>query len=213
MGDKGVKQELLLVSPLILVLLCSLLIDILIGDRELFTTINGGIISPVLDVACGYISIILFSASSILSLVALCFFGDKSSRRDSIASGLIAIASAFISYGFGSVLKPVFGRPRPFEVLNARVVGIWHTSTFSFPSTTTMFVFGFALPILYEKPKLGVILILEALFVGFSVIYTGFHYPADVIAGASLSIGLTILTNMTKRRISYLLKKNCGAFK
>ena len=70
-----------------------------------------------------------------------------------------------------------------------------------------MLVFGFALSILYERLKLGVILVLEALFVGFSVIYTGFHYPADVIAGAFFSIGLTILASKAKHKIARFMKK------
>ncbi|RLG93739.1 hypothetical protein DRO37_07475 [Candidatus Bathyarchaeota archaeon] len=177
-----------------------ILADIAIGDLRLFTLINRGMANPILDVLCGYFSAALFIFTAIISLIIQFFSSnEKESRLNSLATGLLAITSAFIAYYVGSLLKLTFRRPRPSEVLDARIVGLLHTSTFSFPSTTTMFVFGFALPILYEKPKAGLLLTFEALFVGFSVMYAGFHYPSDVIAGILLSTGLTIILNYTKR--------------
>jgi len=179
-----------------------ILADIAVGDLRLFTLINHGMANPILDVLCGYFSAMLFISSAIISLIIQFFSSnEKENRLNSLATGLLAVISAFTAYFIGSLLKLTFRRPRPSEVLDARIVGLLHTSTFSFPSTTTMFVFGFALPILYERPKAGLILTFEALFVGFSVVYTGFHYPSDVIAGILLSTGLTITLNFTKRII------------
>ena len=177
-----------------------ILADIAFGDLKLFTLINHGMANPILDVLCGYFSAALFISTAIISLIIQFFSSnEKESRLNSLATGLLAVISAFTAYYIGSLLKLTFRRPRPSEVLDARIVGLLHTSTFSFPSTTTMFVFGFALPILYEKPKIGLLLTFEALFVGFSVMYAGFHYPSDVIAGILLSTGLTIILNYTKR--------------
>ena len=177
-----------------------ILADIAVGDLRLFTLINHGMANPILDVLCGYFSAMLFISSAIISLIIQFFSSnEKENRLNSLATGLLAVISAFTAYFIGSLLKLTFRRPRPSEVLDARIVGLLHTSTFSFPSTTTMFVFGFALPILYERPKAGLILTFEALFVGFSVVYAGFHYPSDVIAGILLSTGLTIILNYTKR--------------
>ena len=177
-----------------------ILADIAVGDFRLFTLINRGMANPILDVLCGYFSAVLFISSAIISLIIQFLSNkEKENRLDSLATGLLAIISAFTAYYIGSLLKLKFRRPRPSEVLDARIVGLLHTSTFSFPSTTTMFVFGFALPILYERPKVGLILTFEALFVGFSVMYAGFHYPSDVIAGILFSTGLTIILNYTKR--------------
>ena len=177
-----------------------ILADIAIGDLRLFTLINRGMANPILDVLCGYFSAALFISTAIISLIIQFFSNnEKENRLNSLATGLLAVISAFTAYYIGSLLKLTFRRPRPSEVLDARIVGLLHTSTFSFPSTTTMFVFGFALPILYERPKTGLILTLEALFVGFSVMYAGFHYPSDVVAGILLSTGLTVILNYTKR--------------
>jgi len=177
-----------------------ILADIAFGDLRLFTLINRGMANPILDVLCGYFSAALFISTAIISLIIQFFSSNKKENRlNSLATGLLAVISAFTAYYIGSLLKLTFRRPRPSEVLDARIVGLLHTSTYSFPSTTTMFVFGFALPILYERPKAGLILTFEALFVGFSVMYAGFHYPSDVAAGILLSTGLTVILNYTKR--------------
>ncbi|MCD6538467.1 phosphatase PAP2 family protein [Candidatus Bathyarchaeota archaeon] len=177
-----------------------ILADIAFGDLRLFTLINHGMANPILDVLCGYFSAFLFISTAIISLIIQFFSNnEKENRLNSLATGLLAIISAFAAYYIGSLLKLTFRRPRPSEVLDVRIVGLLHTSTFSFPSTTTMFVFGFALPILYERPRAGLILTFEALFVGFSVMYAGFHYPSDVAAGILLSTGLTVILNYTKR--------------
>jgi len=204
-------KEVMYVVPLLVLSALSLLVDLLVGDSELFILVNRGMTNPMLDFACGYLSAFLFIASSAATLFIQFFSGDESSRRSRVISGLLAIASALISYGFGSLLKLAFQRPRPFEVLDARIVGEWRVSTSSFPSTTSMFAFGFALPMLYEKPRIGVILVLEALFIGFSVVYAGFHYPSDVIAGMLLSICLTLPINITKRRLVAAKERNHSA--
>jgi len=70
-----------------------------------------------------------------------------------------------------------------------------------------MLVFGLSLPIFFEKYRLGLTLIINAFFIGFSAIYTGFHYPSDVIAGALLSTAITLFTYRAKPQISRLLVK------
>ena len=53
------------------------------------------------------------------------------------------------------------------------------------------------------------ILTVEALFVGFSVIYAEFHDPSDIIAGILLLTGLTITLNFTKRRfLARIMRKS-----
>ena len=80
-------------------------------------------------------------------------------------------------------------------------------SPFSFPSTTAMFAFGLALPIMFEKPRYGAVLVGAAYFIGFSVVYLGFHFPLDVVAGAVLSLNISLLTSRAKERIILLQGK------
>ena len=201
-------EEITYIAPLLVLSAAFLLVDLLMGDDELFIFVNRRMANPMMDFACGYLSALLFLASSGITLFVQFFYGDESSKRNRVIAGLLAVASALIAYGFGSLLKLAFKRPRPFEVLDANVIGAWHISAYSFPSTTTMLAFGFALSMLYERPRIGVILVLEALFIGFSVIYTGFHYPSDVIAGMLLSICLTLPINITRHRLTVMKGRN-----
>jgi len=195
-------------SPILLASAVLLLVDLAVGDPQLFTLINLGMSNPILDIACAYGSILLFASSSLFSLAALYASDRGEMKRDARASGIVALLTGPLSYGLGSLLKVVVGRPRPFEVLPTRTVGIWHTSSFSFPSTTTMLAFGFALPILFDRPRLGIPLVALAAFIGFSVVYTGFHYPGDVIVGTLLSTVIALSTSMAKPRIARLLAKH-----
>jgi hypothetical protein len=156
-----------------------LLADVIIGDHELFALINQGIVNTILDFACVYVSPILFSVVCVLTLAALFFSVNGMSK----ATGILSIANGILSYGAGSLIKILVQMPRP-EILvatrvipEARIIGFWHTSTFSFPSTTTMLAFGLTLPILLEKRRVGAVLAALSYFMGFAVIYTASLLP------------------------------------
>ena len=180
---------------------------IAIGDYELFTLINRGMSNPFLDFACSYVSLVLFAGSYLLSLLVLYSSKDRSSK----AAGIVSFITGPLAYGVGSLIKILVRRPRPLaaEVLSTlRVIGLWEMSGFSFPSTTTMLAFGFALPILLEKPRGGALLVALSYFMGFSVIYMGFHFPLDVAAGAIFSLDIALCTNMMKKPIAGFLEKH-----
>jgi undecaprenyl-diphosphatase len=177
-----------------------------VGDYELFGLINLGISNSVLDVACVYASSVLFSIFYFLTLARL----YVSHENTSIATGLISFMTGLLSYSLGSLMKLLIRRPRPFDVLlGVRVIGLWETGSFSFPSTTTMLVFGLTLPILflYEKRHYGIFLSLFSYFIGFSVIYTGFHFPADVAAGIIISFCIAACTSRMKGSITNFLER------
>jgi undecaprenyl-diphosphatase len=71
---------------------------------------------------------------------------------------------------------------------------------FSFPSSTTMLAFGLALPFFLEKSKFRYLFLILAILVGFSVIYTGFHFPRDVIFGIFFSILIVFSLNEIKKK-------------
>jgi len=177
-----------------------------VGDYELFRLINLGISNSVLDVACVYAFPVLFSVFYFLALTRLYI----SHENTSIATGLVSLMTGLLSYSVGSLMKLLSRRPRPFDVLlGVRVIGLWKTGSFSFPSTTTMLVFGVTLPILFlfEKRHYGIFLSILSYFIGFSVIYTGFHFPGDVAAGIIISFCIAACTSRMKRPITNFLER------
>lgn len=180
------------------------LADLIIGDYELFKFINQRIVNSILDVACIYASPVLFSIFYLLTLARL----YVSHRTTAISSGAISFITGPLCYLIGSVVKLLVKRPRPFIVLQGvRVIGPWETGSFSFPSTTTMLAFGLTIPILLvSKNRVDrIVLSVLSYFIGFSVIYSGFHFPADVAAGILISLAITLCaTRLQKPIVSFL---------
>ena len=191
-------QTSLVIAPLIFLLLA----DLSIGDYGLFTIINQKLSNPILDLTCAYLAPALFAVFYLITLTLLYSSKDK----EDASYGVVSLVNGPLSYGVGSMIKILIARPRPLEVLDGvRIIGIWHTSTYSFPSTTTMLVFGFTLPILFKGSRYGFVLTALSYLIGFSVVYTGYHFPSDVVAGVLLSIPITAFTTTVKGRIKKFL--------
>jgi membrane-associated phospholipid phosphatase len=180
-----------------------LLADLAIGDTQLFLLINHDAADPVLDFACVYLSPVLFSVFYVTTLVALSLSVNGVSK----ATAVLSIANGALSYGLGTLAKQLIMKPRPEVGVAARTIGFWNASAFSLPSTLTMLAFGLALPILLEKHRAGIILVALSYFIGFSVIYTGFHFPIDVVAGVAFSAAVTLCTNLVKKPLSNYIQK------
>lgn len=100
-------------------------------------------------------------------------------------AGCISIIAILLSYYLNdSVIKSLFARPRPFQVIPDLVTVINPPYGYSFPSGHTASSFAAAFAFYRNLPKGGGIpaLILASL-IGLSRIYVGVHYPTDVLFG------------------------------
>jgi undecaprenyl-diphosphatase len=87
------------------------------------------------------------------------------------------------------VLKPAFGRARPFEAANdVRVIG-QRPDAASFPSGHAANAFAGAFVLSRALPAAAIVWWTLAGAIAFSRVYLGVHYPLDLIAGAI--VGLT----------------------
>lgn len=122
----------------------------------------------------------------------LWLFGGRFGRR-AAARGLMSVAlSSAIANGPAKILAR---RPRPItdEVPLVRHLRKAPRST-SFPSGHSASAFAFATGVSMELPHLAIPLGPLASAVAYSRIYTGAHYPSDVIVGSALGTGVALAT-------------------
>lgn len=123
-------------------------------------------------------------------------------------------AAAVLVWVVGLGLKMLFGRPRP--VLNdpfgflgvggthdfGDPVGVVHAWAFweqaaselwSMPSSHTAFAAVMSVVLASMYPRLSKLCLFMVCVVGFTRVWTGAHYPSDVLMGAALGGGLTAL--------------------
>ena len=167
-------------------------------DRILFLFFNSTCANPAFDIIFPYITkgrhwII----PGIIIAVVYLFFGK---RKAFIVMGLAVITIALSDPISVRILKPLFGRLRPCHpsffvdgthiFLESGRFLFGHKTSLAFPSAhaTNMFAQAMLLTLVY--PKRAVWFFIFASLIGYSRIYVGVHYPADVVAGAIFGMGI-----------------------
>jgi undecaprenyl-diphosphatase len=158
-------------------------------DTVIFLAFNS-IASSFLDSA---FVMITYLGSSIFWLLTIILLWMEKRKKASIYLMIAFIIDTFSL----ALLKTFFHRPRPSQNLSdIKQLSFDIDLGPSFPSGHTQRAFSGAaiLGALFEKFRLP--LIIMAVLVGVSRIYTGVHYPLDVLAGAlnGIILGMTAMT-------------------
>lgn len=89
--------------------------------------------------------------------------------------------------GLVSLLRDRIKRPRPFDTLKVKP-SLSHESGGSFPSKHSSSAMIIALSFFLINPSLALLLIGLACITGASRVFTGVHYPMDVLAGQLIAV-------------------------
>ncbi|MFI7243131.1 bifunctional phosphatase PAP2/diacylglycerol kinase family protein [Streptomyces qinglanensis] len=155
-------------------------------DRSLFRSVaqrhwpRGERVLPRLSRTADHSKLWLGTAAAI----ALSGVGGPGARRGALRGlASVAVTSAVVN----TVGKGAFGRSRPLldEVPVIRRLKRLPTST-SFPSGHAASAAAFATAVTLESRGWGAAVLPVAASVAFSRVYTGVHYPSDVLAGAAI---------------------------
>ncbi|WP_328521064.1 phosphatase PAP2 family protein [Kribbella sp. NBC_00359] len=155
-------------------------------DRALYRSV-AELPTPVLDEPLRRVSDFAnFSKPWFLAAGALALFGGPQGRRAAVAGlGAIGAASLLVN----QPLKKMVGeRHRPDRVGLGVPVQRWvrMPSSGSFPSGHSASAAAFAVAVGEVVPALRPALRGAAAVVAFSRVYTGVHYPSDVLVGATV---------------------------
>jgi undecaprenyl-diphosphatase len=181
-------------------------------DVRTFRLLNGAAENSVFDTAMPLVTEFdQWRIGVILVWCALVLFGKSRARWAALMLIPIIAASDQLS---SSVIKPIFERLRPCELLGG--VHLWledggwmttpadvtrsYKNSFSFPSShaTNITASMLFLGLVYRRrlvPRLAV-----ALLVSYSRIYTGVHWPSDVLAGMLVGAAIAAIAYLIFKR-------------
>jgi len=106
--------------------------------------------------------------------------------RRGLAIGVVGVAAVALSLAVAVALGQVVTESRPFVTDGDTVKLISHGADNSFPSDHAAVAAAIAVAAALAWRKWAVVVVALALFVGFSRVFAGVHYPGDVAAGWAL---------------------------
>jgi undecaprenyl-diphosphatase len=163
----------------------SLLEQLLQCDRNVFLLLNTAVANPFFDVLFVHTTEAAFWI--VPGIAALLLFILKKKKEALVVIGLALLTVAISDPVAARILKPLFGRHRPchpeYFVAGGRFLCGMRTSL-SFPSVHAVNIFAQATLLSCYYPRWKWVYAVFAVFIGYSRIYVGVHYPLDVAGGA-----------------------------
>ena len=133
-------------------------------------------------------------------LLTIFFFFRKNDRK----LALLMIIAIVVDFALVTIVKDFVARERPYQVLDVRQL-VSEDDNKSFPSNHVQISFLLSTIVFVFYRRLGIILFLISLFIGFSRIYLGVHYPSDVLGGAIIGILLALSILKIRQKIYKIL--------
>lgn len=171
-------------------------------NYDLFKDINNlagnGFVDELMKLSAKYLIFVVFAI-----LAVVCVLRLRQRLIWPVVSTVVALVVAFVA---GRIESAVHSESRPFQTHHVHQL-IAHANGQSFPSDHATAAFAVALACaVFLSLRIGVLLFVLALLIGFARVYDGIHYPLD-IAGGFLAglVGVLIsygLTRLARRRIS-----------
>lgn len=118
--------------------------------------------------------------------VVLFFLLRKDWRRQTYYFSVVALSLIVSSGIITTTLRFFFYRPRPYIALSLEPLFMKTSS--AFPSGHAVFFFTLAAAVLFFNRKMGVWFLAIAALMGFARIFSGVHYPLDILGGAAIGV-------------------------
>lgn len=117
------------------------------------------------------------------------FFIKKPTFQQFLGYVLALSGGAFVArFVVTEIVRTLWWRLRPFEVLTNVHQLISHAGGGSFPSGHAAFYFAVAGGLYFIDKRLGVLMLVGSLLIGVARVASGIHWPSDILGG--LAIGM-----------------------
>lgn len=138
------------------------------------------------------------------ALEPICEFGMGVYQKDSLLKRKAYVNGLSIAFAMGlsTLCKYTIARPRPYERYPDLIpIAIEHTPSFPSGHTTAAFTMATNLSLSFKKWYVVLPAYTYASAVGLTRMYSGVHYTSDVLAGALLGTGSSLLTHWINKKL------------
>lgn len=123
--------------------------------------------------------------------VIVYWFVRTPENRQMVVNTLLSAAAAL---GTNNIIGYIYHRDRPF-VAHHVIQLVQHEASASFPSNHTAAAFAVAASIWLWRRKDGWVGFVLSALLGFSRVWSGIHYPMDIIGGMIIGILIAVIIN------------------
>lgn len=103
---------------------------------------------------------------------------------------IFTFVSAFTArFIFTEIIRLLYNRPRPFEIIEGSYQLINHAAGGSFPSGHAALSFAVAAAVAFYYPKTSIAFFIAAILIVAGRITAGVHFPSDILGGAIIGVG------------------------
>lgn len=154
-------------------------------DQQVFNFLNSFAGS-----AAWFDSVVVFFGKWFPYIVVLgaVLFVARSDSKKKIRTTIVLFLPSMLGELVDFVIRQLYNRPRPFEVLSHAHQIISHAGGGSFPSSHTVFFVALATAIYFWKRSWSVYFFLAAFFIAISRVIGGIHWPLDIVGGIFVGI-------------------------
>lgn len=133
-----------------------------------------------------------------LPLLSLWFRGKVADEAKKAA--LLSLLSMAIALLINQIIGHLYFRQRPFAFHEVNLL-LNKSSDPSFPSDHSAFVFAIATMIWLKDRRIGAFALGIAFLVGISRVFVGTHYPGDILGGALIGLGSSLIVWNLRNRL------------
>ena len=154
-------------------------------ESDVLLWIQDNLRNAVLDPICKFFGYIGAHGECAIAVALLLLIIPKTRHI-----GIVCSVSLATSYILGNIIiKQIVDRPRPYDTIDGLTLLTDPLKDASFPSGHASATFACLLVIVLMMPKIyGIPALFVSLFMSYSRLHVGAHYPTDVIVGIALGI-------------------------